>query len=140
MFDQAREIPRLVPRLVSFLPLNIDPWVRPRQAQQDLMTFEDYSDDEIQLLSEYLNRAHEAASTEVIASDNGILVEATLTSSSSSDDDWAGDAQDEVLEPSRTRQPLKPAIHEFSAERVSPERTLRAFMPRTICPNKANKF
>jgi hypothetical protein len=41
------------------------------------MTFEDETDDEIQLLSEYLNRAHETASTEVIASDNGILVEAT---------------------------------------------------------------
>jgi hypothetical protein len=121
MFDQAREIPRLVPRLVSFLPLNIDPWVRPRQVEQDLMTFEDYTDDEIQLLSESVNRVHEAASTEVIASDNGIFVNATLTSSSSSDDDWAGDAEDEVLEPSRTRQPLKPAVHEFNAGGVSPE-------------------
>jgi hypothetical protein len=58
------------------------------------MTFEDHPDAEIQLLSESLNRAHEAASTEVIASDNGILVEATLASSSSSDDNWAGDAVD----------------------------------------------
>jgi hypothetical protein len=57
----------------------------------------------------------------VIASDNRILVEATLISSSSSDDDWARGAEDEVLEPSRTRQPLKPAIHEFNAEGVSPE-------------------
>jgi hypothetical protein len=97
MFDQGREIPRLVRLMVSFLPLNIDSWVRPRQVEQDLMTFEDYPDDEIQLLSEYLNRAHEAASTEVIASDNGILVEVTLTSSSSSDDDWAEDAEDVVL-------------------------------------------
>jgi hypothetical protein len=121
MFDQAREIPRLLRRLVGSLPLNIDPWVRPRQVEQDLMTFEDDTDDEIQLLSEYLNRAHEAASTEVIASDNGIFVEATLTFSFSSDDDWAGDAEDEVLEPLRTRQPLKPGIHEFSAEGVSPE-------------------
>jgi hypothetical protein len=121
VFDQSREIPRLVRRLVSSLPLNINPWVRPRQAEQDLMTFENDTDDEIQLLSEYLNRAHEAASTEVIASHNGILVDATLTSSSSSDDNWAGDSEDEVLEPSRMRQPLKPAIHKFNAEGVSPE-------------------
>jgi hypothetical protein len=36
-------------------------------------------------------------------------------------DDWAGDAEDEVPEPSRTRQPLRPAIHEFNAERASSE-------------------
>jgi hypothetical protein len=60
------------------------------------MTFEDFTNDEIQLLSEYLNRAHEAASTEMIASDNGILVEATLTSSFSSDNDWTGDSEDEA--------------------------------------------
>jgi hypothetical protein len=87
MFDQAREIPRLVRRLISSLPLNTGPWARPRQVEQDLLTFEDDTDDEIHLLSEYVSRAHEAASIAVITSDNGILVEATLTSSSSSNDD-----------------------------------------------------
>jgi hypothetical protein len=45
----------------------------------------------------------------VIASDHGILVGATLTSSSSSDDDWAGDTEDhgcwiELLPPSSSDQ------------------------------------
>jgi hypothetical protein len=106
----------------------------------------------------------------VTASNNRIPVGATLTFSSSYADNWAQDGEDEVLEPSRTRQPLKLAIHEFNAEGVSPE-AFHAFSDlleteafhnattfreqvalageylrpdglsiRTISPNKANKL
>jgi hypothetical protein len=101
----------------------LGPWDGPQRRQSDLAEFEDFTDDEIEIIRDILD-THPMTLDEVVAAGQQVL----FRSSSSSDDDdatWIPADEDgnllEIPQPTPTSNLLKPPIDVFNLESLEQE-------------------
>jgi hypothetical protein len=91
LFASISEIPaairRLLRRLITSLPPEPSPWEGQNRPQNDLLGFEDFDNDELNLIATFLN-SNRVSPEEALAANDDVNL---FASSSSSDDEWDAD-------------------------------------------------
>jgi hypothetical protein len=104
---------RFFPRLLAFLSDESDPWHGPQGDGDELAAFQDYMDEEIAILQEFLHESSLSPDQLPDAIDEETLFN---SDSSDSDDEWDGDGQFVVPGAKITRHPMRPSIHDFNLD------------------------
>jgi hypothetical protein len=107
---------RLLRRLVTPLPDESDPWHGPQGDGNELATFQDYTDEEIAILQEFLREFSLPPDQLLDAIDEETLFG---FDSSDSDDEWDGDGQFIVIGARIAKYPMRPPIHDFNVDDAS---------------------
>jgi hypothetical protein len=105
----------LLHRLITSLSPEPSPWEGSNRLQNDFLNFEDFDDDELNLLATFLSSSPVSPEEALTANDDGNL----FASSSSFDDKCDADDRSPYPRPNVTTYPLKAPIHTFNLEDAS---------------------
>jgi hypothetical protein len=108
-------IRRLFCRLITSLLPEPSLCESPNRLQNDLFDFEDFDDDELNLLATFLSCNSVSPEEALAANDDANL----FASSSSSDDEWNADDRSHHPTPKATACPLKAPVDTFNLEDAS---------------------
>jgi hypothetical protein len=106
MYEVPPAIRTLLCRLITSLPPEPSPWEGPNRPQDDFLGFEDFDDDELNLLATFL-RSNPVSPEEALAANDDVNLFASL---SSPDDEWDADDGGPYSIPKVTTYPLKAPV------------------------------